>query len=144
IDDSVTFEKGRHNVKVTVYNYTPKRQRFNLHTVLPEGCLDEATCKPRPAEVRAEGKISWELPYIPSTNTYEITFSLDGLDADEFDETDLYISGINPIDVMGADPLPGDWDVAGVDFTEVEAPAQAAEEEEEPDYDEEGEELEDE
>lgn len=144
IDDSVTFEKGRHNVKVTVYNYTPKRQRFNLHTVLPEGCLDEATCKPRPAEVRAEGKISWELPYIPSTDTYEITFSLDGLDADEFDETDLYISGINPIDVMGADPLPGDWDVAGVDFTEVEAPAQAAEEEEEPDYDEEGEELEDE
>jgi DNA topoisomerase-6 subunit B len=47
---------------------------------------------------------------------------------------------------MGADPLPGDWDLQGVNFTEVEAPEPPAveDEDEEPDYDEAGEELNDE
>ena len=47
---------------------------------------------------------------------------------------------------MGADPLPGDWDLEGVNFTETEAPVaeKAEDDEEEPDYDESGEELNDE
>ena len=59
----------------------------------------------------------------------------------------MYVSGINPVDVMGADPLPGDWDLLGVNFTEIETPSIEGgkeEEEEEPDYDEAGEELNDE
>ena len=146
IDDSVIYEKKRHRVKVQVYNYTPKQQRFKVHTVLPKGGLDLASCSLRPSEIKDDEKITWELPKIASTALYEISFELKGLDQDAFSETELYVSGINPVDVMGADPLPGDWDLEGVNFTETEAPAaeKAEDEEDEPDYDESGEELNDE
>jgi DNA topoisomerase-6 subunit B len=146
IDDAVTFAKGRHKVKVLVYNYTPKQQRFRLHTVLPRGCLDVESCNIKPIEVKDEEKITWELPKIASTAVCEVCFDLKGLDHEAYSETELYVSGINPVDVMGADPLPGDWDLAGVNFTEVEAPVQEKPEdaEEEPDYDEAGEDLNDE
>lgn len=142
IDDAVTYEKGRHKVKVSIYNYTPKQQKFKLHTVLPKGALDLGTCSIKPSEIKEDDKITWELPKIVSTGILDLTFDLNGLDQEAFEETEMYISGINPVDVMGADPLPGDWDLQGVNFTETEAvPEAKEEEEEEPDYDEEGEEL---
>lgn len=146
IDDTVTYEKGRHRVKVQIYNYTPKQQKFRLHTVIPKGSLDIGSCNLRPYELLEEEKVSWEVPRIASTGMYELCFDLKGLDQDMFSETEVFISGINPVDVMGADPLPGDWDLQGVNFTEVEAPEPPAveDEDEEPDYDEAGEELNDE
>jgi DNA topoisomerase-6 subunit B len=144
IDDAVNYEKKRHRVKVLIYNYTPKQQRFRVHTVLPKGCLDLASCSIKPTEVKEDEKVTWDLPKIPSTALYELVFDLQGLDQEAYSETELYVSGINPVDVMGADPLPGDWDLQGVNFTEVEAPsAKAEEDEEEPDYDESGEDLND-
>jgi DNA topoisomerase-6 subunit B len=146
IDDAIGYEKGHHKVKFQVWNYTPKQQRFKLHTVLPKGCLDVASCNIKPSEVKDGEKVTWELPKIASTDVCEVSFDLAGLDQEAFTEAELFVSGINPVDVMGADPLPGDWDLQGVNFTEVEAPVPEAkeEEEEEPDYDESGEDLSDE
>jgi len=146
IDDAVTYENKRHRVKVQVYNYTPKQQKFKVHTVLPKGCLDVSSCNLKPSEIKEDEKITWDLPKIASTAQYELSFDLQGLDQDAYSETEVYVSDINPVDVMGADPLPGDWDLEGVNFTEVEAPSseKGEEEEEEPDYDESGEELNDE
>lgn len=146
IDDAVTYENKRHRVKVQVYNYTPKQQKFKVHTVLPRGCLDLSSCNLKPSEIKEDEKVTWDLPRIASTALYELSFDLQGLDQDAYSETEVYVSDINPVDVMGADPLPGDWDLEGVNFTEVEAPAteKAEEDEEEPDYDESGEELNDE
>lgn len=144
IDDEVTFEKGRHKVKISIYNYTPKQQRFSIHTIIPNGCLEEKGCSLAPAEVREGEKISWELPRIASTEIYYLEYELSGLDADMYQDVELYVSGINPVDVMGADPLPGDWDVEGLNFTETEDEEPEAEEaDEEPDYDESGEDLND-
>ena len=106
-----------------------------------------ASCNLKPLEIKEEEKVTWELPRIPSTAMYEVSFDLKGMDPEAFSETEVFVSGINPVDVMGADPLPGDWDLQGVNFTEVEAPAvvQAAEDDEdEQDYDESGEDLNDE
>lgn len=144
IDDQVKFEKGRHKVKVSIYNYTPKQQKFSVHTIVPNGCLDEKSCSLAPTDVRDGEKVSWELPRIASTEIYHLTYELSGLDADMYQEVELYVSGINPVDVMGADPLPGDWDVEGLNFTETEAEEPEEEDaDEEPDYDESGEDLND-
>ncbi|MBI0583707.1 MAG: DNA topoisomerase VI subunit B [Methanomassiliicoccus sp.] len=146
IDDSVTFEKKCHKVKVQVYNYTPKQQRFRLHTVLPKGSLDLASCNLKPVEFKEDEKVTWELPKIASTAQYEVCFELKGLDQEAYTEAEVFVSGINPVDVMGADPLPGDWDLEGVNFTETTAPVveKAEEADDEPDYDESGEDLNDE
>ena len=34
---------------------------------------------------------------------------------------DIYISGINPVIVMGADQLPGDWGIKGMEITEMDS-----------------------
>jgi DNA topoisomerase-6 subunit B len=154
IEDSVVYEKGRHRIKIVLYNYTPRLMRFNLHAVLPAGALDEKSCDPKPIEVKEDGKVTWELRPIHSTDTMVVSFDLVGLDQDAYDENELYASGIDPVFIIGADPLPGDWDLQRMAVTEIPAGEAAAvaeaqeakaesEEEEEVDYDEKGEALND-
>ena len=145
IDDSIQYEGKKHKVRITVYNYTPKSQSFNLHVVVPQGSLDEKNVKPIPAEIKDGQKMSWELRRLASTSKVEISFDLKGLEADAYEENELYASGIDPVSIIGADPLPGDWDVDTLAVTEVEAPEAVEEvEEEEVDYDEQVEVLNDE
>lgn len=136
VDDTVTFEKGRHKVRVSIYNYTPQAQRFNLHMVLPPGAFDYQGLQFFPTEVREDGKASWELPKIASTDRLDLMFHLKGLNKDDYDENEIYASGINPVFIIGAEPLPGDWDLKGLQVTESVEPPVQEEEEDEVDYDE--------
>jgi len=138
IDDTVVFEKKRHKIKIIIYNYMPHNTRFNLHAVVPAGYLDADSMEPKPIEIKEDGKITWELRPIKSTETMELKFDLVGLDQDLYEENELYASGIDPTLIIGADPLPGDWDVQRLQVTEVAAPEAAVVEEEEDkvDYDE--------
>jgi len=135
IDDAVVYEKGKHKVRVTLYNYTPRSQKLNLHMVVPKEAFDYTGLQMFPAEVKDDGKMTWELRSIPSTQKVDINFTLKGLDQEAYDENEIYVSGIDPVLVIGADPLPGDWDVKRLEITET-APAVAEEEEDEVDYDE--------
>ena len=142
IDEEVVFEKRRHKVTLKVYNYTPKGQKFNLHGIVPYENLDLDSCDPKPKEIKEDGKITWELKRIPTTEIGMATFELFGMDEDEYDEIELYVSGINPTSVVGAEPLPGDWDLKMRPPTVEEIIEE--EPEEELDYDEVEEELDDE
>jgi len=141
IDDAVVYEQKKHKIRVTIYNYTPKSQKLNLHMVVPKDSFDYTGLQFFPAEVKDDGKMTWELKSIPSTSKVDICFSLKGLDKEAYEENEVYISGIDPAMAIGADPLPGDWDVKRLEVTET-APA-AEEEEEEVDYDEQKEALND-
>ncbi|MHC1708849.1 MAG: DNA topoisomerase VI subunit B [Methanomassiliicoccales archaeon] len=136
IDDAVTFEKGRHRVRVSIYNYTPTAQKFNLHMVLPPGSFDYKGLQFFPTEVRDDGKASWDLPKIASTERFDLNFALTGLNKDDYDENEIYASGINPIFIIGAEPIPGDWDVKGLQITESDEAPVVEDEDEEVDYDE--------
>ncbi len=142
IDEEVTFEKRRHKVTLKAYNYTPKGQKFNIHIIAPYDNLDPESCDPKPKEIKEDGKITWEIKRIPSTEIGYASFELFGMDEDEYDETELYVSGINPASVVGAEPLPGDWDLRMKPPTVEEIIEE--EPEEELDYDEVEEELDDE
>jgi DNA topoisomerase-6 subunit B len=39
--------------------------------------------------------------------------------ADTFDPDDIYFSGLNPVIVMGAEMLPGDWGIKGLDIVQT-------------------------
>lgn len=136
VDDAVTFDRGKHRIRVSIYNYTPQSQKFNLHMVLPPGSFDYQGLQFFPTEVREDGKVSWELPKISSTERLDINFSLKGLNKEDYEENEIYASGINPVLIIGAEPLPGDWDVKGLQITESEEAPAVEEEEEEVDYDE--------
>ena len=136
IDDAVTFERGMHRVRVSIYNYTPTAQKFNLHMVLPPGAFDYKGLQFFPTEVRDDGKVSWDLPKIASTERFDLNFALSGLNKDDYDENEIYSSGINPVFIIGAEPMPGDWDVKGLQITQSEEAPVPEDEDEEVDYDE--------
>jgi DNA topoisomerase-6 subunit B len=129
IDDNITYlpKKKVHRVRIDIYNYTPAGKKLNLHTVLPKEFL--TSIEPKPSETREDGKITWTLPTIKSTKKTEINFELSGMEEDEYDEVELYVSRINAVLVVGAEPLPGDWEL---DYrekigTEIEAAQPVAE-----------------
>jgi len=146
IDEQIEYDKKqkRHTVTINVHNFTSAGKKLNLHLLLPRG-MEAKSVDPKPAETRDDGKITWELKRIDTVSKASISFILDGLDEAEYDESDVYVSGINPALVIGAEPLPGDWELNYADFEGEEGAApEASDEEGEIDYDETEEALEDE
>ncbi len=145
IDEAIGYDKKqkRHTVTISVHNFTDAGKKLNLHALLPRG-IAATSIEPKPSEVREDGKMTWELKRIDSVDKAVVSFVLEGLDEAEYDESDLYVSGINPALVIGAEPLPGDWELDYGEFeTEQGAPPEEAEEGE-IDYDETEEALDDE
>jgi DNA topoisomerase-6 subunit B len=146
IDETIAYDRKqkRHTVTVNVHNFTDAGKKLNLHLLLPRG-IGAKDFNPKPTEVREDGKITWELRRIDSVAKASVTFLLEGLDEAEYDESDLYVSGIDPALVIGAEPLPGDWELNYAEFeTDKTPPSAEAEEEGEIDYDETEEALDDE
>ena len=136
IDDEVTFEKNRHHISVKIYNYTPKSQSFHVHMLLPFDKVDQKTLKIQPLEVREGNKVTWDLKKIASTDMFELAFDLRGVPQEQYDENELYVSGIDAASVIGAEVLPGDWDLEHLKITEEGAEEPEEGEEGEVDYDE--------
>lgn len=137
IEDEVKFDKGKHHVSVKIYNYTPKTQSFHLHMLVPFDKIDQKTLKEKPIEVRENNKLTWDIKRISSTAIYELNFDLHGLQQDQYDENELYVSGIDAASVIGAEVLPGDWDLEHLKITEEGSSEETEEGEEgEVDYDE--------
>ncbi len=145
IDEEIAYDKKskRHTVAINVHNFTTAGKKFNLHVLLPRG-LQAKSFDPKPKEVRDDGKITWGLKRIDSVKRFTVMFAIEGLDETEYDESEIYVSRINPALVIGAEPLPGDWELDYSEFEEAEVPEEAEPEEEaEIDYDESEEVLED-
>jgi len=145
VDEGIAYDKKlkRHAVTINIHNFTSAGKKLTVHVLLPRG-LEAKSIDPKPTEVRDDGKITWELKRIDSVKKATVSFCLDGLDEAEYDESEVYVSDINPTLVIGAEPLPGDWELNYADFETEEGSAPEAEEEGEIDYDETEEALEDE
>jgi DNA topoisomerase VI subunit B len=127
--------KNKRVVKYTVYNYTMSEKTFRLHTQLPKECVNLSLfTNTFFLDMNDEGKANWEVTAMPASTSIAIEFDLVGDMSDTFNVEDVYISGINPVQVMGAEALPGDWGLKGLEITEtddyVEDPEDASAEEE--------------
>jgi len=119
-----SVEKPAKNTRVLrygIYNYTTQPRSVRLHAHLPKDCVNLTLfSNPYFVEMNEDGKATWEVAGLqPSTDT-ELVFELKGDMADTFDADDIYISGINPMMVMGAEALPGDWGIKGLEIVESE------------------------
>ena len=125
-------DKKVREITYTVYNYTNMVRTFRLHAQLPKDCVNLTLFSdPRFIDMNDEGKANWEISELqPSTST-TISFELKGDMADTFDADDIYFSGLNPVMVMGAELLPGDWGIKGMEITETDEGDFVDEEEEE-------------
>ena len=145
IDDSIEFVKNRHVIKIDVYNYTPTAKTMDIILVLPNNNgFKISKTSPEPTVEKEGVVLSWPIRRLPSTESAEIRLELAGGDKDAYDNNEIYVTGVDPVYVIGAEPLPGDWDVEKLIVTETPVEeAEVPEEEEEADYDEEGEVLSD-
>ncbi|MDR0198751.1 MAG: DNA topoisomerase VI subunit B [Methanomassiliicoccaceae archaeon] len=118
-------------VTYNVYNYTKTERSFRLHAMLPKEAVNETLLSGYFMNMNDEGKANWEVLNVPPFTSVSVSFDLVGSMADTFSESDIYLSGVNSAFVMGADPLPGDWGIKGMDITESDTDVAEEEEEEE-------------
>ena len=119
-------------VKYTLYNYTMQERNIALHAKLPKECVN-LTLFTNPYFINNmtdDGKVMWEVKNLQPSTSLTISFELKGEMADTFDADDVYVSGINPALVMGAEALPGDWGIKGMEIIESDEIVPADEEEE--------------
>jgi DNA topoisomerase-6 subunit B len=103
----------------------------------PYDKIDQKTLKEKPIEVRENNKLTWDIKRISSTDVFELAFDLHGVPQEQYDENEIYVSGIDAASIIGAEVLPGDWDLEHLKITEEGEPETAEEGEEgEVDYDE--------
>ncbi len=141
VETQLLNEAGGVRVPVEVTNYTPRPRVLELFVEIPIEEFALATFDPSPEGTEAAlGRAWWTLPkLLPNGRTkLEVRFPA----KTEVDASDLdwYVAGIDESHVLGADPLPGDWDVrlprTIVEAAEAaEAESAASTEEGEVDYD---------
>ncbi len=133
----IKSKNGSRTITYTIYNYTTTERTFRLHAQLPKECVNLTLfTNPYFLDMNDEGKANWEIKAIPQSKMIQISFELKGDLADTFDADDIYTSGINPVAVMGAEAIPGDWGIKGLEIVESndedfveEDPEEKAEEE---------------
>ena len=100
IEDKVEFVKDRYLINIQVRNYTQKKRKFKLIAEHPEAFVQNI--KPKPKKVN-DGSIIWELSDLKPVENRDLSFELVGLEKGALDEADLFIEGIDPINVVGAE-----------------------------------------
>jgi DNA topoisomerase-6 subunit B len=130
VQSKTESRKNMKRVAYNVYNYTAVPRSFRIHMRLPPESVDDTIKGAHFLEINEEGKAAWEIKDLPSASMAAIGFDLIGDMADTFSDDDVYISGVNPTIVMGAEPLPGDWGIKGMEIIELDSDLDAEEDEE--------------
>ena len=126
------LDKKTREVTFTVYNYTSLPRTFMLHAQLPKEAVNLTLFGHEHfKDMTEDGKTNWTIQDLPPSEHTTVTFELTGELADTFDADDVYFSGLNPAMVMGAEMLPGDWGIKGMEIVETDEGDFADDEEEE-------------
>ena len=92
--------------RITIVNYKRKPLKFNLYALKPrEGKIIKAD--PKPIEIK-DYYLKWKIDNIKPTEKIELLFEMTSLAKEDFEENDLYIDGINPEYVIGAEKWEGE------------------------------------
>ncbi len=128
VETTLGAEGGSLRGSVDVTNYTPRARVLELFLELDPELNKAASFTPAPDGTEPElGRAWWTLPKLaPNGKTQLKVVFPKGTEVDAND-LDWYIAGVDEGRLLGADPLPGDWDVR-LPRAVVEAAEAAAEE----------------
>jgi len=104
IEDEIVSKDGVAESRIKIINYKRKPQKFILYAEIPskEKVME---IEPEPLEIR-EKVIKWNVDLQPVEKA-EYVFKI-RLDDEEFDENNLYVLGIDPVNVIGAEKWEGE------------------------------------
>ncbi len=112
VDDTAKYRNKGYDVEVKVINYTEKKKKFSLYLDVET----EAVVSAEPAGILDGRGLRWDLELAP-VEAFDLKMRL-ALERGEY-SMDIYTSGVNPVIVVGAEPLPGDWNIETERITEV-------------------------
>lgn len=105
VDSRSRYADEKYDVDIEVINYMEKRAKFRLYAEIERD--DIISMEP---EGKADGRgIMWEIALDP-TEKLEIHLKLRS-ERGDYEDVDLYVENVNPVYVVGAEPLPGDWNI---------------------------------
>ncbi|MGA8710880.1 MAG: DNA topoisomerase VI subunit B [Thermoplasmata archaeon] len=128
VNVEVPFESDKDGVraKVEVTNYTPRPRTLELFVEIPPDVFPLASFDPAPDGVEATlGRAWWTLPKLAPSGRTGLALSFPAKTDVEANDLDWYVAGIDEAHILGADPLPGDWEIR-LPRTIVEAAEAAA------------------
>ncbi|MCD6461176.1 MAG: DNA topoisomerase VI subunit B [Thermoplasmata archaeon] len=119
VSEKLEYHKKTRTVEsvITIRNYRPKSQSIQFYAVIPPEYVGAESLDPPPKRKRKGGRYMWEFKRLPSNESRTIKLLLRGVEPGEYDETEFYVEGVDPLHLLGAEPLPGDWDLDGLDTT---------------------------
>jgi DNA topoisomerase-6 subunit B len=110
LDSQVSYDQKDFGLatlgKIRAQNWMQTEKSFSLYTIIPKKAK-LISANPKPTWITPEW-IGWKLNHLPSAKYVEIIFELKGLEKYEFDEGVLYVDGIDPIHVIGAEKWEGE------------------------------------
>lgn len=108
---------GGLKVGIDVTNYCNFGKPFTLYSAVPHNIVPTGIT-PAPEKLE-DGLIQWKVPRIPPGEKAHLSFVLPGLDKSDFDETDLYVKGIDEELVIGAEPWKGKEELPRIEVETV-------------------------
>ena len=143
LEVSFASEKDAVRGKLEVTNYTPRPRVLELFVEIPPDVFPLALFDPAPDGTDAElGRAWWTLPKLSPNGRTSLTLTFPPKTDVEANDLDWYVAGIDEAHILGADPLPGDWDVRlprtiveAAEAAAADAAANGTTAEEEVDYD---------
>ncbi len=136
----LTSEEGPRRAVLEVTNYTSRPRVLEIFLETPTEILGASAFAPVPEGTDVGmGRAWWTLPKLGPNERAQIVLTLSkGTDV-EASDLDWYVAGVDEAHLLGADPLPGDWDVrlprALIEAAETAVPADPDSVEGEVDYD---------
>ena len=109
--------KGGVRVNIQITNYCNFGKSFTLYSAIPHN-IAPVDVAPAPEKLE-DGLIQWKVARIPTGEKAMLSFTLPGLDASDFDETDLYVKGIDEELVIGAEPWKGKDELPRIEVESV-------------------------
>ncbi len=110
VDKNYEWDNGVCKIDIEIMNYTPKEKDMNLFFEKPYPETELLSSNEEPAH--QGDHLEWKLESLKPSEKRKISIEFDGgLEKDDLDGTDVYIEGITETKLIGAEPLPDDWDI---------------------------------
>ncbi|MEF8873806.1 MAG: DNA topoisomerase VI subunit B [Candidatus Thermoplasmatota archaeon] len=110
VEKETEWDDGRCKVNIEIMNYTPKDKDMNLffEKPYPETELLSSSLDPD----HQGDHLEWKLEGLEPSEKRELSIEFDGdLEKDDMASTEVYIEGVTETKLIGAEPLPDDWDI---------------------------------
>jgi DNA topoisomerase VI subunit B len=112
VESTAQAEGKETRIATVVTNYTPRLRVLEVFAELPPEMLTGARFEPEPAGTDAElGRVWWTLERLPPSGRSEIRATFPSASGAEAADLSWYVAGVDEAHLLGAESLPGDWDV---------------------------------